>query len=112
MYDVSGTLIRTGGPVSVLRKGTIRLLCLLLDSRTCFHTIKDVWYHLDSPINILSAIRIRRGGYTLDWRDGGIKDRDSKEVAAAYEEDGIVLIYIAIESHITLATKPSSTKKV
>jgi len=112
MYDVSGTLIGTGGPVSVSRKGTIRLPCLLPDGRTCFHTIKDVWYHPDSPINILSAIRMRRGGYTLDWRDGGIKDRDGKEVAAAYEEDGIVLIRIATESHTTLATKPSSTKKV
>lgn len=53
---------------------------------------------------------MRRGGYTLDWRDGGVKDRDGNEVAAAYEEDGIVLIRTA-ESHTTLATKPSSTKK-
>ncbi|KAF2395684.1 hypothetical protein EJ06DRAFT_267678 [Trichodelitschia bisporula] len=92
MHEAGGTLSGTGGTTHVTQKGTIRLPCRLRDGRTVIHTVNDVCYHPDSPINILSAMKMRKTGLMLDWSDGGIKNRDGVEIAMAFEEDGIILI--------------------
>jgi hypothetical protein len=133
MHEAKGILSGTGGTASITHKGTIQLPCQLRNGQTVIHTVKDVWYHPESPINILSAMKMRKAGLTLDWNDGGIKNRDGVEIAVGYEEDEIILIRMAtqttikshptlaieqmssktaIEPQSTLATKPSSIKEV
>jgi hypothetical protein len=60
MHEAKGILSGTGGTTPITHRGTIKLPCQLRNGRTVVHTVKDVWYHPESPINILSAMKMRK----------------------------------------------------
>jgi hypothetical protein len=83
----------TTGTKRFTQSGTVKVPMMQRNGSIVEHTLHDVIYNPDSPINICSLLRMyNNAGYKLDMNDFNVKDKAGKEVAIVYQDHGIMML--------------------
>jgi len=105
MHDKISIISSSTGTKQLMKRGTVKLSVLRRDGSIVDHQLNDVVYNPESPINICSLLRMyNKAGCKLDMDEFTVKDPGGKEVAAVFQDDGILIMKTSNHER-TFATK-------